>query len=249
MLRPSIVFATDDCWAKSHIFITKTSKVARQAGCRMDLFLYYLITNIITLFVVVNPIAVIPFFQGLTAAGTDEQRKAIVKRASVVVVVILLFFASLGDLVLTILGITLHYIMIAGGIYILVFAVKNALGGGGDQASQSRGSGKNAHGLPKAVAERIAIVPIGTPLLAGPGSIATAMILNDDPTGVTTTVIAILVNALLAWLILRLSSKLVRVVSPSVLMVLGTVMNILMAAIGVAFLLKGISAAYSIKFI
>jgi len=124
----------------------------------MDLFLYYPITNIITLFVVLNPIAVIPFFQGLTAAATDEQRNAIVKRASVVVVVILLFFASLGDLVLTILGITLHYIMIAGGLYILVFAVKNALAGGGEQAGQSRGSGKKAHGLPKAVAERIAIV-------------------------------------------------------------------------------------------
>jgi len=74
------------------------------------------------------------------------------------------------------------------------------------------------------------------------------MILNDDPSGVITTVFAIIVNALLAWLILRLSSRLVRVVNPSVLMILGTVMNILMAAIGVAFLLRGLSAAYGFKF-
>lgn len=93
------------------------------------------------------------------------------------------------------------------------------------------------------------IVPLGTPLLAGPGSIATAMILNDDPSGVTTTIIAIFVNVFLAWLILKLSGRLMRVLSPSILMILGTVMNILMAAIGVAFLLRGISAAFGFNFI
>jgi multiple antibiotic resistance protein len=159
------------------------------------------------------------------------------------------FFASLGDLVLTVLGITLHYIMIAGGLYILVFAVKSALGGGAEQANRRRNSSHKAGGLSKDDVERIAIVPLGTPLLAGPGSIATAMILNDDPSGVATTIIAIIVNAFLAWLILKLSSRLVRVVSPSVLMILSTVMNILMAAIGVAFLVRGISAAYGFKFI
>lgn len=147
------------------------------------------------------------------------------------------------------LGITLHYIMIAGGLYILVFAVKSALGGGGDQAKRSRDSSRKGGGLSKDEVERIAIVPLGTPLLAGPGSIATAMILNDDPSGVTTTIIAIFVNVFLAWLILKLSGRLMRVLSPSILMILGTVMNILMAAIGVAFLLRGISAAFGFNFI
>lgn len=214
----------------------------------MNNFLYDLISNIVTIFVVLNPVAVIPFFQGLTANGTQAQRRMIVNRTAVVVVVILLFFALIGDGVLTLLGITLHYIMIAGGIYILVFAVKSAVSAGGEQLGDQLGP-KRRVGLTNAVAEKIAIVPIGTPLLAGPGTIATAMILNDAPSGVTVTVIAIIVNVLLAWLILRLSSRLLRVVSPSILMILSTVMNILMATIGVAFLLKGLSAAYGIKFI
>ncbi len=197
-----------------------------------------------------NPIAVIPFFQGLTASATGGQRNMILNRACLVVIVVLVFFASVGDLVLSALGITLHYIMIAGGLYVIVFAVKSALGGGvSEETPRNRNSANKSTGLAKDVAERIAIVPIGTPLLAGPGSIATAMILNDDPSGVTTTIIAIIVNALLAWVILKLSSRLARIVSPSILMILSTVMNILIAAIGVAFVVKGVSAAFSIKFI
>jgi multiple antibiotic resistance protein len=94
----------------------------------MDLSSTSLATDIITLFVVLNPIGVIPFFHGLTASATHSQRM-IANRAAIVVIVIMVFFASIGDLVLGILGITLHYIMIAGGLYILVFAVKSALGG------------------------------------------------------------------------------------------------------------------------
>lgn len=212
----------------------------------MEQFFYYLVGNVITLFVVINPIGVVPFFQGLTAKATGEQRKMIADRAAVVVVVVLLFFATLGDMVLSILGITLHYIMIAGGLYVIVFAVKNAVGGGsGDDESEGD---REPGGLSKTAAERIALVPVGTPFLAGPGAIATAMILNDDPTGVTTTAIAIIVNTLLAWLILRLSNQLVRVVKPSVLTIISTVMNILMAAIGVAFLVRGLSASFGVNF-
>lgn len=215
----------------------------------MNSFLYYAVTNIVTLFVVVNPIAVMPFFQGLTAQATHEQRNMILNRASLVVIFILLFFALVGDLVLTALGITLHYIMIAGGLYIVVFAVKSALGGGASvETSRKRNADSKNSGLAKDVAERIAIVPLGTPLLAGPGAIATAMILNDDPSGVTTTIIAVIVNVILAWLILKVSDRFARIVSPSILMILSTMMNILMTAIGVAFLVNGISAAYSLKF-
>ena len=83
----------------------------------MSNFLYDLISSIVTIFVVLNPVAVIPFFQGLTANGTQAQRRMIVNRAAVVVVVILLFFALIGDGVLTLLGITLHYIMIGRDLH------------------------------------------------------------------------------------------------------------------------------------
>lgn len=205
----------------------------------MNTFLEYMGSDILTLFVVVSPMAVMPFFQGLTANATGQQKNMIANRAIVIAAVLLAFFALVGDLVLGFLGITLHYIMIAGGLYILVFAVKNALGRE-DYTDRDESADGKSKGLPEAV------VPLATPLLAGPGSIATVMILNDEPSGITTTIAAIAVNAILAWLILRSSNKLARVLSPSVLMILNTVMNILIAAIGVAFVLKGATAAFSI---
>lgn len=211
----------------------------------MNTFLEYLGSDILTLFVVLSPIAVMPFFQGLTATATGRQKTMIANRAIIIAAVVLAFFALIGDSVLGFLGITLPYIMIAGGLYILVFAVKNALGREEYPTSDQSANNKST-GLPEVIAHKIAIVPLATPLLAGPGAIATVMILNDEPSGVTTTIAAIVVNAILAWAILRSSNKLTRVLSPSVLMILNTVMNILIAAIGVAFVLKGASAAFNI---
>jgi multiple antibiotic resistance protein len=213
----------------------------------MDQFLADLTNNVITLFVVINPIITIPFFQGITASATEKQRHMIAKRACIVALVLLLFFAFVGDWVLGVIGITLHYIMIAGGLFILIFAVKDALGS--DQNDTPRISETKSRGLTERAAEKLAVVPIGIPLLAGPGAIATVLILNDSPLGVTTTVIAVILNSFIAWLLLRLSDKIVRVVGPSALGVLGKVMDILIAAIGIAFLLKGLNAAYGLSFV
>jgi multiple antibiotic resistance protein len=208
----------------------------------VDTFSGYLVTDILTLFVVFHPFGVIPFYQGLTANATATQRKMISTRATVVVAVILVFFALVGDAVLGFLGITLHYIMIAGGLYILLFAVKDALGGG--QKVETTQGQAESEGLPQDTAARIAIVPIATPLVAGPGAIATVMILNDEPSGVAATLVAIAVNAALTWTILRLSNLLSRRVGASNLMILNAIMNILIAAIGVAFIVKGTGAAF-----
>jgi len=208
----------------------------------LDALTGYLATDIVTLFVVLYPLGVIPFYHGLIAEATDSQRKMILNKAILAVLVILAFFAVIGDAVLGFLGITLHYVMIAGGLYILIFAIKNAVGGD-SQKTETNSTGRKVKGLPEATARRIAIIPLATPLLAGPGSIATVMILNDGPGGVSATLLAIVCNALLAWLILKTSDRVARLVGPSNLMILNTMMNILMAAIGVAFILKGTFAA------
>lgn len=79
----------------------------------MDQFLADLRDNVITLFPVINPIITIPFLQGITAGATEKQRRMIARRVCLVALVLLLFFAFVGDLVLGVIGITLHYIMIA----------------------------------------------------------------------------------------------------------------------------------------
>jgi multiple antibiotic resistance protein len=74
----------------------------------MNTFLEYMGSDILTLFVVLSPMAVMPFFQGLTANATGQQKNMIANRAIVIAAVLLAFFALVGDLVLGFLGITLQ---------------------------------------------------------------------------------------------------------------------------------------------
>jgi multiple antibiotic resistance protein len=205
-------------------------------------------TSVLTLLVVLNPIVGLVYFSGLTAGATARQKQKISDRASIVVVGLLLFFAYLGDQILASLGITLHYIMVAGGLFILIFAIKDALGG----ASISEHLDESAISvvqLSEADVERIAIIPLAVPVLAGPGAIAAVMILNDLEYGFIATGIAVVIDAVICWLTMRLSSRILRLVKPSFLTIVGKVMDILVSAVGVAFLIRGITGALGISFV
>ncbi len=208
-------------------------------------FVHDLVESLITLFVILNPIGAIPFFQSLTAGAILKQKEMVAKRAVLVVFTVLLIFAYLGDAILDLLHITLNYIMIAGGIFILVFALKDAASG------LTRNELKDEAGnLPSTVADRIAVFPIAIPLLAGPGAIGTVILLNHPlygaAKGITdfSTALAILVDCVIVWILLSLSNRLARILKPSILMAVGKVMDILMGAIGVSFLIKGIAAIF-----
>jgi multiple antibiotic resistance protein len=206
-------------------------------------FVQDFVESVIALLVILNPIGAIPFFQSLTGGATPEQRSAIAKRAVLVVFVVLLIFAYLGDVILGALHITLNCIMIAGGVFILIFALKDAASG------LTRNEFKDEAGnLPSIVADRIAVFPIAIPLLAGPGAIGTVILLNHPLYGAAkgiadfSTALAILVDCVIVWLLISFSNKLVRILKPSALMAVGKVMDILMGAIGISFIIRGIVA-------
>ena len=210
-------------------------------------FLHDTFESTIILFIVLHPFASIPFFQGLTAGATELQRRAIAKKSAIVVFIILIVFADLGDAILTVLHITLNYLMIAGGIFIIVFAVHDVTTG--EYEAKAKSSTRSV-GLPKTVADRIAVVPIAIPLLAGPGAIATVMVLNDFEYASSfnfSTAVAVLINSLATWLLLSLSSRLTRVINPSVFIVVGKVMDILIGAIGVSYLVRGAGGIFGLN--
>jgi len=218
----------------------------------LESFFQDILQSTITLFVVLHPFAAIPFFQGLTSGATESQKGTIAKKSAIIVFILLIVFAYLGDAILMVLHITLNYVMIAGGIFIIVFAVQDVAAD--DYEVKTKSFKKNTVGMPEAVAARIAVVPIAIPLLAGPGAIATVMVLNEfgyatyrSPFDFTTA-LAVIINSLATWLLLSLSSKLTRVVKPSILMVLGKVMDILMGAIGVSYLVKGAGGIFGLNF-
>jgi len=205
-----------------------------------------LIESVITLLVIVDPIGVMPLFQGLTANATTHQKKSIAKRAILVTSAVLLVFAYLGNAILTTLHVTVNAIMIAGGLFLLVFAVRDVM----SHESAFR-SGGQAGPLSAEAADSIAVFPIAIPLLAGPGAIATVILLNDprygSAKGITdfSTALAILIVCVIVWSLLAASNRLTKLVKPSAMMVIGKVMNILTGAIGVSYIVAGIVATLS----
>jgi multiple antibiotic resistance protein len=92
------------------------------------------------------------------------------------------------------------------------------------------------------ISQSIAVIPIATPLLAGPGSLTTVILLAKLPYGILISSIAIIVDCLLAWIHFRTSGKITKLIGGSNLLIIGKVMDVLMAAIAVSFLTSGISA-------
>ena len=215
-------------------------------------FLQDLTESLITLFVILNPLGVIPFFQGFTAGATGEQKAAIARKTITVAIAVLLVFAYLGDAILGALQITLNSVMIAGGVFILVFAVKDVASSEVQSAAKSlyRRRGRT---LSSGVTDSIAVFPLAIPLLAGPGAIATVMVLNNLQYGAAkgwmdfSMAVAIVVDCVIVWLLFSLSSRLMKVLKPSVMVITGKVMDILMGAIGISFLIRGAVGVFGIK--
>lgn len=198
-----------------------------------------LIAGIVTLFVILDPIGVLPFFLSLTQGSSVDQRKKLANKAVSITIGLLLVFAFLGDAILLFLNVQISDFEIAGGILLLLFALRDAL------SNEPLGMSETSVALDTSkMLETIAVIPIATPLLAGPGSITTVMLLTREPYGIIISAAAILVDCTIAWFLLRVSGKINRFVGPTGLMIVGKVMDILMAAIAVSFLISGITSIH-----
>ncbi|MGA2875169.1 MAG: MarC family protein [Nitrososphaerales archaeon] len=203
--------------------------------------------GIVTLFVILDPIGVLPCFIGLTGGVSTQQRKKLANRAVAVATGLLLVFALLGDGILLFLGIQIADLEIAGGVLLLVFALRDIL------SSEPLGMKETSDVLESTkMAETMAVIPIATPLLAGPGSLTVVMLFAKESLGgvaslgVVISIVAIVVDCLVAWCLLRLGDRITKALSPTVLLIIGKVMDILMAAIAVSFLTSGVIAIFSI---
>jgi multiple antibiotic resistance protein len=204
-------------------------------------FLFKLVAGIITLFVILDPIGALPFFQAFTVSLTTEQRRKLAVRSVLIAMGLLLVFAYLGTLILSLLGIVISDFEIAGGLLLLIFALRDAL------SSQPLGASDTTEASKTTVSksfETLAVIPIATPLLAGPGSLTTVMLLTRASSyGVIVATVAILVDCGLALTAFRASDRLNKWVGPSGLLIIGKVMDILMAAIAVSYLFAGIQGS------
>jgi multiple antibiotic resistance protein len=189
------------------------------------------------IFFVVDPLAVLPIFLAITRNETSEHKRATALRAALTSGITLAVFAAAGQLIFRFFGITLGAFKIAGGVLLFMVALDMM------QARPSRTRStpeEEQEGLDKA---DVAIIPLAIPLLSGPGSIATVMVLMSRHSSVAYMIpvyLSIAITALVTWIMLRGAEWIERRLSKTFLNVVTRVMGLILAAIAVEFVINGV---------
>ena len=192
-------------------------------------FLIGLAQAVIALFIVVDPFGNIPIFMGLTEKMPKEKERKTYNTAVLVGVVLLLIFAFTGQEIFTLFGISLSSFEIAGGILLLIIAIRILVSGSMHETVESP--------------ESVGAVPIAIPLLVGPGAITTT-ILNLQTFGTVVAVLSVIVVLVLAWVILRFIHPVYKVLGKTGAIVIARVMALLIAAIAVQYIVDGITVLF-----
>jgi multiple antibiotic resistance protein len=191
-----------------------------------------------SLFVIVDPVAVIPAFVAMTPHDTPEQRIRSARLACCVVAAVLMIFAIAGKWIFKFLGITIPAFQIAASIVLLLVAL-DMLRAQRSRVQETRE--ETAAGMDK---NDIAITPLAVPMLAGPGAISTAILLQGQAAGDIPKTIAlylcILAVAFVSYLVLRISARGARWLNPIAMKVTTRIMGLLLAAVAVQFMLNAI---------
>jgi len=180
------------------------------------------------LFVVLDAIGNAPLFYYFTKHLEPLRRRRTIRLSIVVAGMILLIFILTGDLILSYFGITIDDFRIAGGVILFIYAVLGILG----------------HSAAEEVKEEeIAIVPLATPLLAGPGAI-TIVIYVKYSMGLTIALLSLFINIVLAWIMLESGDKLLNLLGRYGSIILSKIMAILLAAYAVAMIREGLMSIF-----
>lgn len=197
-----------------------------------------------TVFAIVNPIGNIPFFYALTEGYSNEDRRKVVVKTCLVTAAVLFIFALFGQWIFSLYGITIPSFRIAGGILLFTIAF-SMLQGQRSKTKLTDEEKKDA--LEK---ESIGIVPLGIPMFAGPGAITTVMILvSGTSSGPDATVelvaisVAIILTVVISYLILTHSDRIFGLMGRSGAMAFSRIMGLLLAAVAVNFIMRGIAQA------
>ena len=187
-----------------------------------------LITAFITMVVIIDPVGNTPVFLILTAGESLRKRRLFAVQAVAAAMVVIFVFAFFGHYVLDYLGISMQSLTVAGGILLGIVAL--------DMMKGKLDAGQQAQGV------NVALVPLGTPLLAGPGAVVAAMLLMDHPEASNKALVAGGIVAALAVVLVALlvAGSLVRLLRDTGIDLLTRVMGILLAAIAVEFIHQAI---------
>jgi len=194
-----------------------------------ETFSHELLKAVVALFIIVDPLGNVPIFITLTEKMDVAERKKTFRVAILVAFVLLMVFTVIGQQLLNIFGISLHSFMIAGGILLLVLAIKILVFGGWEEKVISP--------------ESVGAVPIACPLLVGPGAITTTIVIIQTA-GIIVTLVAVLVISLIVWVVLNFIDPIYNFLGRTGSAVVARVMAIFIAAIAIGFIMQGLQVYF-----
>ena len=199
------------------------------------------VSAFVTFFVVIDPPGCAPIFAGLTSGASAVHRRAMAVRAVFVASLILLGFALFGEALLRALGISLNAFRIAGGIMLFLIALEMVF----EKRTERREDRAEKIKADEDVTD-ISIFPMAMPMIAGPGSIASVMLLmsqNDGPERSLVVLAAMLAILLLTLAALLAAGPLMRLVGARIEAVVSRLLGVLLGALAVQFVIDGIRAS------
>lgn len=202
-------------------------------------------TAFATAFTIVDPIAMIPATLATTAHLTPEKRRLIVDRAAIVAALVALFMGVAGNALLRYLGVTLAAFTIAGGVLLFLISVDMVFGRPiGAKATPSEEREASA-------SENPAVFPLAIPMLVGPGTMATIILLMNLAHGDRVSYAIVFASFGLAifsaWLCMRASEYLGRLLGKTAIHVITRLLGIILAGLAVQFVLNGLVRAEVVR--
>ncbi len=185
-----------------------------------------LLLAFIPLFVAIDPVGLVPLYLGMTVGVEPTRRTRIAHQATWTAAIVAVGFMFLGKLIFHVIGITVGDFQVAGGLILLVLASRTLLQTGPNVAPLSDDFG---------------IVPLGLPLIAGPATLTTLLILMDT-VGIPFTLAALVINLVLVSLALRYSERLAQAIGLTGLNAISKIISLLLAAIAVSMIRRGWNA-------
>lgn len=179
----------------------------------------------IPLFVAMDPFGILPIYMAITSGLTEREKHKVVRYSTISALAICLVFMAVGEVIFTILGITVNDFKIAGGLLLLVLAIIELVKEG------------NHHKK----ADDVGIVPLGVPLLVGPAVLTTLLVLSDHY-GIIPAILSLMLNLLVVYIMLSAAQPIIRVIGRSGVNAVSKIVSLLLAAIAIMMIRIGIES-------
>ena len=211
-----------------------------------DSFATTFLNNFLLIFLAIDPFALIPIFAGITNGLKKNEIKRIYLRATFISFVILLFFSLVGQALLNGMGININSFKIIGGLFLIFIAFEMVF-----EKRDERRQNLADSAIDEISAISLATFPLAIPLIAGPGAITITMLIAEksEPELISRVIsfLPVMLSVILAGVCMWLSSKLVEIISLSLLSVIQRVFGLLLGALAIEYVISGIKNTFGLS--